>query len=453
MKLLSNNGAGHTRRRILKSALAMGCASLPGVRRAEAAAPRDLEITGVDVRVTNPDQKPMGNFVLVKITTNQDGLYGWGDATCTGSELGVAKFLEEHLAPALIGRNPMRIENIWKTLFFLPYYRSGSVHLSAISGVDMALWDIKGKVADLPLYELLGGKVRTELLTYKSAGGGSFEEVEEGVRKLMEIGYKVIKVQILPPGADAGYAVPSSPEVRRRTEEAYKRGVPPHQQWEPEPYVRTLPKLLEHLRKTVGEEIGLLHDVHERITPSQAIRLAKAVEPYGLFYFEDPLRPEHLDTFRIIRQQCSTPISMGEIYTGQWEGLSLITEHLIDYVRHDLAHVGGVTTAKKVATLCEPYGILTAWHGPGNISPITHMVNCHVSYSVPNFGIQEFAVGWDEGVDEVFSAKPVYQDGAVTIHGEAGLGIEVNEKIARQRPYIRRLRPTIRRADDTPWPY
>lgn len=440
------------RRRFLASLFA-AAGALPAAQQGESRAPKDLKITGVEVLVTNPDQEPMGNFVLVKIVTNQPGLHGWGDATCTGSELGVASFLEEHLKPALLGRNPMRIEDMWQTLFFLPYYRSGSVHMSAISGIDMALWDIKGKVAGLPVYELLGGKVRTELLTYRSTGGRDFREVEDGVRKLMEIGYKVIKVQVLPPGAEAGYSVPSSARVQEAAERAYAEGVPPHQYWEPEPYVATLPKLFEHLRKTVGEEIGLLHDVHERVTPSQAIVLAKAVEPYRLFYFEDPLRPEHLDTFRIIRQQCSTPIAMGEIYTGQWDGLFLITEHLIDYVRHDLAHVGGVTTGRKVATMCEPYGILTAWHGPGNISPITHMANCHVSYSVPNFGIQEFAVGWGDGVDEVFSAKPVYANGAITIHDQPGLGIDVNEAAARKRPYIRRLRPTIRRRDDTPWPY
>ncbi len=416
-------------------------------------APRGLRIQSVEVLVTNPDQEPMGNFVLVKIQTNEPGLYGWGDATCTGSELGVARFLEEHLAPALVGRNPLEIEHIWHTLFHLPYYRSGSVHMSALSGIDMALWDIKGKVAGLPVYELLGGKVRQELLTYRSVGGRDFSEVEDGVRRLMAEGYRVVKVQVLPPGLEAGYAVPSSERVQRETREAYQRGVPPRQVWETDPYVRTIPKLFEHLRKTVGEEIGLIHDVHERITPSEALVLAKALEPYRLFYFEDPLRPEHLDTFRLIRRQCSTPIAMGEAFTAPWEGHELITEHLIDYVRHDLAHVGGITMGKKIATLCEPYGILTAWHGPGNISPIAHMANCHVSLSVINFGIQEYAVGWGEAVREVFTAFPHYKDGVVTIGDAPGLGIDVNEAAARKRPYLRRFRPAVQRRDGTPWPY
>jgi len=419
----------------------------------EGAAPKNLRITGVEVIVTNPGQSPQGNFVLVKLRTNQDGLYGWGDATCTGSELAIAKLIEEHLSPALVGADPMRIENLWQTLFFLPYYRSGSVHMSALSGIDMALWDIKGKVAGLPVYELLGGKTRQKLLTYRSVGGRDFKEVEDGVRKLMAEGHKVIKVQVAAPGADAGYAVPSTAKQKTADEKAYASGMPPHQLWEPGPYSRTIPKLFEHLRKTVGDDIELLHDVHERVTPSQALQMAKDIEPYKLFYFEDPLRPEHLDTFRDIRRQTSTPIAMGEAFTGLIEGRELISEHLIDYVRHDLAHVGGITAGRKIATWCEPLGILTAWHGPGNISPISHMANCHVSFSVTNFGIQEYSTGWTDAVREVFSATPTYKDGHIDIHDQPGLGIDVNEAAAKRSPYLRRLRPTIRREDDTPWPY
>jgi len=422
-------------------------------RRAADLAPRNLRITDVQITVTNPSRGALGNYVLVKIVTNQDGLHGWGDATCSGSELGVAKFLEEHLRPALLGRNPMRIEELWQTLFFLPYYRSGSVHMSAISGIDMALWDIKGKVAGLPVYELLGGKVREKMLTYTNASGRDFRQVEENVRRLIEKGYRVIKVQVSAPGMEGGYAVPPSERQRAATAKAHEAGRPPSEIWEPGSYVRTVPKLFEHLRKTVGDEIELLHDVHERVTPSQAVVLAKALEPYRLFYLEDPLRPEHLDTFRIIRQQSSTPLAMGEVFTGPWEGLSLISERLIDYVRHDLAHCGGITTGKKMATMCEPHGILTAWHGPGNISPISHMANAHVSLSVPNFGIQEYAVSWSDAVREVFSAMPVYRGGHLEIHDQAGLGIEVHEAAAKKYPYLRRLRPEIRREDGTPWPY
>ncbi len=269
----------------------------------------------------------------------------------------------------------------------------------------------------------------------------------------MARGYKIIKAQVLVPGLDSGYAVPQSERQREANEKAYEEGLPPSEIWDPAAYVRIVPKLFAHLRKTLGEEIGLLHDVHERVTPNQAVALAKALEPYNLFYCEDPLRPEHLDTFRLIRQQTSTPIAMGEIYVGQWEGLGLVTEHLIDYVRHDLAHCGGISTGRKVATVCEPYGILTAWHGPGNISPITHMSNCHIDFAVPNFGIQEYSTGWGPAVREVFSAMPAYQDGYISINDRPGLGIDVNEAAARKYPYVKRLRPTIRREDGSAWPF
>jgi mannonate dehydratase len=428
--------------------LASVFAAVPSIR----AAPK-LKITDVDIVVTNPGKSALGNYVLVKITTNQAGLYGWGDSTCSGSELGVAKFLEENMKPALIGRDPMRLEDIWQTLFFLPYYRSGSVHMSAISGIDMALWDIKGKVAGLPVYDLLGGRTRTKLLTYSSTGGRSFQEVEDGVRRLMARGYKVIKAQVATPGVGGGYGVPASAEQRATAKEAYDKGVAPAEIWDPERYVRTIPKLFEHLRKTVGDDIGLLHDVHERITPNQAVALAKTLEPYHLFYYEDPLRPEHLDTFRLIRQQSTIPVAMGEIFVGPWEGSNLVTEHLIDYLRNDIAHCGGITTAKKMAIHCEPYGILTAWHGPGNISPISHMANAHVDLSVPNFGIQEYAVTWPDAVREVFSATPQYEAGYITIGDQVGLGIDVNQKAAAKYPYVRYLRPMIRREDDSAWPY
>jgi mannonate dehydratase len=414
---------------------------------------RNIRITGVKVIVTNPSRGALGNYVLVKIETNQDGLHGWGDSTCSGSELAVAKFLEESMAPGLMGSDPMQLEDLWQTLFFLPYYRSGSVHMSAISGIDMALWDIKGKVANLAVYELLGGRSRKHLLTYSNASGRDNQEVEENVRKMMARGYKVIKAQVATPGLESGYAVPQSEKQKAATAKAFEAGMPPSEIWEPGAYVRAVPRLFEHLRKTVGENVELLHDVHERITPNQAVALARDLEPYKLFYLEDPLRPEHIDTFRNIRQHADTPIAMGEVFVGPWEGLQLMEEHLIDYVRHDLAHCGGITTGRKVAAHCEPHGILTAWHGPGNISPIAHMANAHVSLSVPNFGVQEYAVGWSDAVHEVFSATPTFDAGYTNVTDKPGLGIEVNEAAAAKYPYLRRLRPTIRRADDTAWPY
>jgi mannonate dehydratase len=269
----------------------------------------------------------------------------------------------------------------------------------------------------------------------------------------MARGYKVIKAQVSTPGLESGYSVTPSARQRASTEKAYEEGLPPAEVWEPGAYVRTVPRLFEHLRKTLGGDIELLHDVHERITPNQAVALAQDLEPYKLFYLEDPLRPEHLDTFRLIRHRASTPIAMGEVFVGPWEGLNLIEEHLIDYIRNDLAHCGGITTGKKIATACEPKGILTAWHGPDNISPISHLANAHVSLSVANFGVQECTVDWPRAVPEVFSAMPSFHEGYVNVAEKPGLGVEVNEAAAAKYPYLRRLRATIRRSDDTAWPY
>jgi mannonate dehydratase len=441
------------RRRDLLASSVLLPAALPRRRAAAAPVPRGLRITDVRAVVTNPSKSPNGNYVLVKVLTSEAGLWGWGDATCTGSELAVAKMIEEHLRPALVGRNPMELERLWQTLFFLPYYRSGSVQMSAISGLDMALWDIKGRVAGLPVYELLGGKVRDKLLAYAHASGRDPVQVEDNVRALMAKGYRAIRAQVATPGVAGGYGVPPSAAQKAAADKAQAEGLAVVETWDPAAYVRAVPRLFEHLRKKLGDAVELLHDVHERVTPSQALGLARALEPYRLFFFEDPVRPEHLDTFRLIRQQSAIPIAMGEVYTAAWEGLGLVTEHLIDYVRHDLAHCGGITTGKKVATVCEPYGILTAWHGPSNISPITHMANCHVDFSIPNFGIQEETESWAPGVHEVFSAVPRVDKGFVTIDEKPGLGVEVNERAAAKYPYIKRSRPMIRLEDGTPWPY
>ncbi len=410
-------------------------------------------IAAVDVVVTNPMQAPLGNFVLVQIRT-EDGLTGWGDATCSGSELAVATMLEEHLAPALLGEPVSNIERLWHRLYHLPYYRSGSVHMSAISGIDMALWDIKGQRAGMPVCDLLGGRVRDRMLTYRSVSGRSFEEVGDRAEELSESGYRVIKVQAAVPELEGGYAVPQTDSQKAVAAEAFERGVPPAETWDPDLYANMLPRFFEFLSERFGDDITWIHDVHERVTPSQALRLAHDLEPFGLFYLEDLLRPEHLDTFRLVRQQSSTPLAMGEVFCNPWEGQELWLDHLIDYARHDLAHIGGITAARKVAAACETRGVLTAWHGPGNISPIAHMANAHVSLAVPNFGIQEFdANWWGEPIREVFSTVPEVTEGHVTVPLSSGLGCHVDIDAARRFPYVRRMRPAIRRVDGTPWAY
>lgn len=400
-----------------------------------------MKITKVSVVVTCPGR----NYVLVKIETDEPELYGWGDATLNGRELAVAAALEQHLAPLLIGRDPDQIEDIWQYIFRGTYWRGGPVLMTALAGIDLALWDIKGKRARLPVYSLLGGKTREAALAYTHCGGADFAEVEEQVRAAHEAGFRVIRAQVASPGNVGTYGVLGAQEAATATW-GEGDGYPFTERWEPNSYLRTVPRLFEHLRSTVGEEIELLHDVHERLNPIQAARLLKELEPYHLFFLEDPLRPEHKESFRLLRQHSTTPIAMGELFHTRWDVLPLLTEQLIDFVRCDLGHIGGLTEARKIATIAESFYVQTAWHGPGDIAPMTHAANVHLDISIPNFGVQEM-VFFSEVTRSVVTGGPVYKDGHLWVDDTPGLGTDVNETEAARYPYKRAYLPTVRRAD------
>jgi mannonate dehydratase len=390
----------------------------------------------VDVRtiVTCPGR----NFVLLKIITDE-GIYGVGDGTLNGRELAVAAALQEHIRPLLIGRDPDRIEDIWQFLFRGTYWRGGPVLNSALAAVDLALWDIKGKRANLPVHSLLGGKTREGVLCYSHAAGETFEETTENARALIAKGFKVVRCQTSIPGTRGTYG---SGRGNSPTGEA----LPVEEIWEPGPYLRTIPRLFEHLRRELGDEIDLFHDVHERLTPIQAARLGKELEPYHLFFLEDPLRPEHKESFRIVRQHTTTPLAMGELFTNKWECLPLITEQLIDFIRCDLAHVGGITEARKIAAIAECYQVQTAWHGPPDIAPITHAANVHLDFATPNFGVQEWVVHPPE-VADVIQGGPTFSDGYLHVTDAPGLGCDIDEAAAAKYPYQRGYLPVSRRAD------
>src|SRR5581483_6378247 len=315
-----------------------------------------LKITDVRVIVTCPDR----NYVLVKILTSEPGLYGVGDATLNGRELSVATTLEKHIAPLLIGRDPEEIEDTWQYLYRGPYWRGGPVQMTALAGVDLALWDIKGKRAGMPVYQLLGGRTRLGAMAYTHASGKDFTEVEEAVHRAIERGFKCVRAQVAIPGLAGTYGT----SVLKKSEEIAGRmpdqaGLPATEVFEPAPYLRTVPRLFEHLRKKLGDEVELLHDVHEKLGPIDAARLAKELEPYHLFFLEDPLRPEHKDSFRLIREHSTTPIAMGELFNSLWDCVPLVKDQLIDYIRCDLGHIGGITAARKVATLAELFQVKT----------------------------------------------------------------------------------------------
>jgi mannonate dehydratase len=401
-----------------------------------------MKITEVRVIVTCPGR----NYVVVKILTDEPGLYGVGDATLNGRELAVASALKEHIAPLLIGRDPDNIEDIWQYLFRGSYWRGGPVQMTAIAGIDMALWDIKGKRANLPLYSLLGGKTREGALCYTHTGGRDIIEVEDRVRAAIEHGFQVVRAQVQVPGAIGTYGVGGAAEAATAT---WGDGGPlpmEEQNWEPSRYLKIVPKLFAHLRENVGEDIELLHDVHERLSPIEAARLARELEPYHLFFLEDPLRPEHKESFRLIRQHSTTPIAMGELFHTRYDCLPLITEQLIDFIRCDLTHIGGITEAKKIAAIAEPFQVKTAWHGPGDIAPMAHSANVHVDVSIPNFGVQEM-VAFSDKVNEVLPGAPVYREGRLWPNEAPGLGCDINEELAAKYPYQRAYLPTCRRAD------
>ena len=371
-------------------------------------------------------------LVVVKVETTEPGLAGWGCATFTQRALVVQTALEQYLKPFLIGRNVDEIEDIWQSSYVSSYWRNGPVLFNAMSGVDIALWDIKGKRAGMPLYQLLGGKVRHGADCYFHASGSSFSEVEDSARRAMAQGFRHVRVQVATPGY-AGYGARSTASAAAGARNDVVGPTSPKAIWEPAPYVRMVPKLFEHLRTTLGDEVELLHDVHERVTLNQAINLAKSLEPYRLFFLEDPLPPEDNDHFRLLRQQTSTPLAMGELFNTQHEYVPLIRERLIDFIRIHISQIGGVSPARKVAALSEFFGVRTAWHGPGDASPLAHAAQLALELASYNFGVHEGS-GFPKETQDVFVGCPEVKNGYMLAQEKPGLGIEVDEKVAARFP-------------------
>jgi mannonate dehydratase len=381
-----------------------------------------LKITDVKTILTAPARI---RLVVVKVTTSEPGLYGLGCATFTQRPRVVQTAVDEYLRPFLLGKDPTQIEDIWQSSYVSSYWRNGPVLNNAISGVDIALWDILGKRAGLPLYELFGGKARRAVDTYRHASGDSFEAVEERVRGLMAEGYRHVRAQV----AVQGFSTYGS--GRRRDDDAadnQRADV-----WEPKYYCRTVPKLFAHLREKLGDEMELLHDVHERVPPVLAIQLAKDLEPYRLFFLEDPFSPEDIGYFEHLRKQTSTPLAMGELFNSPHEWTGLVAGRLIDFIRVHISQMGGLTPARKMAAMCEFFAVRTAWHGPGDVSPVGHAANVHLDLAVPNFGIQE-ARAFTQEEQDVFPGCPELRDGYYWANDKPGLGIDINEELSARFP-------------------
>jgi mannonate dehydratase len=393
-----------------------------------------VTITNVRTILTAPNGI---RLVVVRVDTSDAGLYGLGCATFTQRPLVVKTAVDEYLRPFLAGREVDDIEDAWQAAFVSSYWRNGPVLNNAMSGVDQALWDIKGKRAGMPVYQLLGGKCRDRVPLYHHCSGRDPEEVTDDVRRAMERGYTHCRAQVhVPPYRTYGASGTDSQKAV----------------WEPTPYVHSTIKLFEHLRSELGYQVELLHDIHERVPPIQAINLAKQLEPYHLFFLEDPFAPEDVGYFKIMRQQTSIPIAMGELFSNVTEYLPLIQDRLIDFIRVHVSTIGGITPARKLAALCEYFGIRTAWHGPGDVSPVGHAANMHLDLACYNFGIQEEHF-FKDATQDVFPGCPEIRDGCMWPNDRPGLGVDIDEEKAAKFPFPEHQYngawPAIRRSDGT----
>lgn len=378
---------------------------------------KPITITDVKVILTQPSGP---RLAVVKLLTSEPGLYGLGCATFTQRIHGVREVIERHLTPFLIGREVSRIEELWQMMMVHGYWRNGPILNNAISGIDQALWDIKGKLANMPVFDLLGGKSREAAQVYVHADGASPDEVAANATQLFDQGYRHIRVQ---QGLYGGNSNNFNKPV----------GAPDGAYFDPKRYQDATLRMLEEVRNQLGDEIELLHDVHERLTPSEAIRFARDIEEFRLFFLEDLLAPEDLHWFERVRAHTTTPLAMGELFNHPLEWRTLIEERLIDFIRMHVSQMGGITPARKAADLAHLYGIRTAWHGPSDTSPVGHAANLHIDLWTPAFGIQEWYRPSE--IDyEMFPGLPRVIDGYLYPNDRPGLGIDIDEKLALEYP-------------------
>ena len=398
-----------------------------------------MPVTIKDIKVITTQYNKQRQ-VIVKVITNEDGLYGVGCATFTQRFHAVVAALKGHIIPFAIGRDVSRIEEMFNMMMVSGYWRNGPVLNNAISGIDQALWDIKGKQAGMPVYDLLGGKSREAAHVYVHADGKEPQEVADNVKAFQEQGYRYVRIQMGGYGGKtnmAGFGIGNANTVQ---ENPVGPGVmilpdnaPSGAYFDPRAYMRNMLNMMEHVRSEVGAEVELLHDVHERLGTINAVQFAKDVEPFKLFFLEDILAPEDIEWFERIRQQTTTALAMGELFNNPREWQPLITGKLIDFIRMHISQIGGITPARNVTLLANHYGIRTAWHGPADTSPVGHAANLHLDVWAPNFGIQEWC-RFNEQAYDMFPGLPEVRGGYMYPNDKPGLGIDIDEKLAAKFP-------------------
>jgi mannonate dehydratase len=400
---------------------------------------RDRQIVAARVILTCPGR----NFVTLKIET-RSGVHGLGDATLNGRELAVAAYLQEHVAPNLIGRDAGRIEDVWQFLYRGAYWRRGPVTMTAIAAVDVALWDILAKLADLPLYQILGGRSRDGALVYGHANGKTLEETSAEVGRFINMGYLAVRAQSGVPGLLKPYGVSDSKLAYEPAESA----LPSETVWSTPQYLRTVPELFERLRRDHGPQVELLHDVHHRLTPIEAARLARDLEPYRLFWLEDATPAENQESFELIRRHSVTPLAVGEVFNSIWDCKHLIEARLIDFIRTTIVHAGGVTHVRRIADFAALHGVRTGFHGATDLSPVCMGAALHFDAWVPNFGIQEYMHHSEETL-AVFPHDYTFRGGRLFCGETPGHGVSIDETLAARYPYSPKQLPVARLEDGT----
>ncbi len=402
-------------------------------------------IEQAEVLVSSPGR----NFVTLRLRTG-DGVVGLGDATLNGRELSVASYLADHVVPLLIGRDAHAIEDTWQYLYRGAYWRRGPVTMAAIAAVDTALWDIKAKVCGLPLYQLLGGRSRRSCLVYGHASGRDLPELFDSVRGHLELGYRAIRIQTGIPGFESVYGVASAAKAGPRYdyEPARRTALPVEESWDTRAYLRHVPSVFEAVRGEFGASLPLLHDAHHRLTPIQAARLGKSLEPYDLFWIEDVTPAENQEALRLVRQHTTTPLAIGEVFNTVWDYQTLIREQLIDYVRSAVTHTGGITGLRRIFDYASMYQVKSGIHGPTDISPVGLAAAIHLGIAIHNFGIQEYMRHSGE-TGEVFRPGYSFVDGGLVPSEEPGLGVDYDDAAAERHPYAAAYLPVNRLTDGT----
>lgn len=405
-----------------------------------------MKIDTAEIIVTSPDR----NFVTLRLATD-DGLVGLGDATLNGRELAVVAYLQEHVVPLLLGVDAHRIEDTWQFLYRSAYWRRGPVTMAAIAAVDVALWDLKAQAAGMPLYQLLGGASRDKILAYGHASGRDLPELFDSIRKHQALGYQAIRVQTAVPGLQAVYGVAAQTQTsgkRYDYEPAQRAPLPAEEDWDTRAYLTHLPTVFEGVRAEFGLDLPLLHDGHHRMTPIQAAKLGKSLEPYDLFWLEDCTPAENQDALRLVRSHTVTPLAIGEVFNTVWDYQTLIRDQLIDYVRSAVTHTGGISPMRKILDYAAQYQIKSGIHGPTDISPVGMAAALHLDLAIHNFGIQEY-MPHGEATNSVFEQSFSFADGYLHPGNRPGLGVRLNVDEAGKYPYQTAYLPFNRLADGT----